>query len=114
MTEEQLKTMFSEAGNVASVKIITDRQTGLPRGFGFVEMETKLEGQTAISKFNGMEVEGRALAVNEAKPQQRTASAAVAAATAVGAAAAVVGVAAVAGAAAAITVSLSPGLPGPS
>ena len=72
MTEEQLKTMFSEAGNVASVKIITDRQTGLPRGFGFVEMETKLEGQTAISKFNGMEVEGRALAVNEAKPQQRT------------------------------------------
>ena len=71
MTEEQLKTMFSEAGNVASVKIITDRQTGLPRGFGFVEMETKLEGQTAISKFNGMEVEGRALAVNEARPQQR-------------------------------------------
>ena len=72
MTEEQLKTMFSEAGNVASVKIITDRQTGLPRGFGFVEMETKLEGQTAISKFNGMEVEGRSLAVNEARPQQRS------------------------------------------
>ncbi len=62
--------MFSEAGNVSSAKIITDRQTGLPRGFGFVEMETKLEGQTAISKFNGVEVEGRVLAVNEAKPQQ--------------------------------------------
>jgi cold-inducible RNA-binding protein len=72
MTEEQLKTMFSEAGNVASVKIITDRQTGLPRGFAFVEMETNLEGQKAISKFNGVEVEGRALAVNEARPQQRT------------------------------------------
>ncbi|MFI5331679.1 MAG: RNA recognition motif domain-containing protein, partial [Desulfobaccales bacterium] len=66
MTEEQLRTMFSEAGNVASVKIITDRQTGLPRGFAFVEMETNLEGQKAISKFNGVEVEGRALAVNEA------------------------------------------------
>ena len=64
--------MFSEAGNVASVKIITDRQTGLPRGFGFVEMETNLEGQKAISKFNGVEVEGRALAVNEARPQQRS------------------------------------------
>ena len=71
MTEEQLKTMFSEAGNVAAVKIITDRQTGLPRGFGFVEMETNLEGQKAISKFNGVEVEGRALAVNEARPQQQ-------------------------------------------
>ena len=69
MTEEQLRTMFSEAGNVASVKIITDRQTGLPRGFAFVEMETNLEGQKAISKFNGVEVEGRALAVNEARPQ---------------------------------------------
>ena len=69
MTEEQLRTMFTEAGNVASVKIITDRQTGLPRGFAFVEMETNLEGQKAISKFNGVEVEGRALAVNEAKPQ---------------------------------------------
>jgi RNA recognition motif-containing protein len=72
MTEEQLKTMFSEAGNVASAKIITDRQTGLPRGFGFVEMETKLEGQKAISKFNGLEVEGRSLTVNEARPQQRS------------------------------------------
>ena len=69
MTEEQLRTTFSEAGNVASVKIITDRQTGLPRGFGFVEMETNLEGQKAISKFNSTEVEGRTLTVNEAKPQ---------------------------------------------
>ena len=44
MTEAELNTLFSEAGNVASAKIITDRQTGQPRGFGFVEMETKVEG----------------------------------------------------------------------
>jgi RNA recognition motif-containing protein len=71
MTEEQLKELFSEAGHVASVKIITDRQTGQPRGFGFVEMETKAEGQKAISMINGRNVEGRPLAVNEARPQQR-------------------------------------------
>jgi cold-inducible RNA-binding protein len=71
MTEEQLKTIFSEAGNVASAKIITDRQTGQPRGFGFVEMDTKLEGQKAISMFNGKNIDGRALAVNEARPQQK-------------------------------------------
>jgi RNA recognition motif-containing protein len=71
MTEEQLRTLFAEAGNVASAKIITDRQTGLPRGFAFVEMDTKLEGQKAISMFNGKNIEGRTLAVNEARPQQK-------------------------------------------
>src|SRR3989339_376519 len=71
MTEEKLNTLFSEAGYVASAKIITDRQTGQPRGFGFVEMETKLEGQKAISMLNGRQVEGRVLAVNEARPQAR-------------------------------------------
>jgi RNA recognition motif-containing protein len=71
MTETELKELFSEAGNVASAKIITDRQTGQPRGFGFVEMETKLEGQKAISMLNGRQVEGRVLAVNEARPQAR-------------------------------------------
>jgi RNA recognition motif-containing protein len=71
MSEEQLNTLFSEAGHVASAKIITDRQTGQPRGFGFVEMETKLEGQKAISILNGRSVDGRPLAVNEAKPQQK-------------------------------------------
>jgi RNA recognition motif-containing protein len=71
MTETELKDLFSEAGNVASAKIITDRQTGQPRGFGFVEMETKLEGQKAISMLNGRQVEGRVLAVNEARPQAR-------------------------------------------
>lgn len=71
MTEEQLKTLFSEAGAVASAKIITDRHTGQPRGFGFVEMETKMDGQKAISMLNGRNIDGRALAVNEAKPQQK-------------------------------------------
>jgi RNA recognition motif-containing protein len=72
MTEEQLKELFSEAGNVASAKIITDRQTGQPRGFGFVEMDTKAEGQKAISMLNGRNVDGRPLAVNEARPQQKS------------------------------------------
>jgi len=71
MTEDDLRTLFTEAGHVASAKIITDRHTGQPRGFGFVEMETKLEGQKAISMINGRNVDGRSLAVNEARPQQK-------------------------------------------
>jgi RNA recognition motif-containing protein len=71
MNEEQLNTLFAEAGAVTSAKIITDRQTGQPRGFGFVEMETKLEGQKAISILNGRSVDGRPLAVNEDKPQAK-------------------------------------------
>lgn len=71
MSEAELKTLFSEAGHVASARIITDRQTGQPRGFAFVEMETKLEGQKAISMLNGRSVDGRPLAVNEARPQGR-------------------------------------------
>jgi RNA recognition motif-containing protein len=72
MTEDQLRELFTEAGQVASAKIITDRQTGQPRGFGFVEMETKADGQKAISMLNGKNIEGRALAVNEARPQQKS------------------------------------------
>jgi cold-inducible RNA-binding protein len=71
VTEDQLNTLFSEAGEVTSAKIITDRQTGQPRGFGFVEMETKLEGEKAISMLNGRNLDGRPLTVNEAKPQQK-------------------------------------------
>jgi cold-inducible RNA-binding protein len=70
-TETQLQTLFSEAGEVTSAKIITDRQTGQPRGFGFVEMETKLEGENAISMLNGRDLDGRPLTVNEARPQQK-------------------------------------------
>ena len=71
MNEEKLNALFSEAGEVISAKIITVRQTGQPRGFGFVEMETKLDGQKAISMLNGRNIDGRPLAVNQAKPQQR-------------------------------------------
>jgi|UniRef100_A0A7C3ZBI4 RNA recognition motif-containing protein len=71
MTDTELQTLFSEAGHVASARIITDRQTGQPRGFGFVEMETKAEGQKAISMLNGRSIDGRQLAVNEARPQGR-------------------------------------------
>jgi len=70
MTEDQLKNLFAEAGEVVSAKIITDRMTGQPRGFGFVEMGTKREGQKAISMINGRTVAGRALAVNEARPHK--------------------------------------------
>ena len=103
MTETELKELFTEAGNVASAKIITDRQTGQPRGFGFVEMETKLEGTKAISMLNGRQVEGRVLAVNEARPQARTGGGGVAAAAVAAAATVVVAVAAVAAAVAAAT-----------
>ncbi len=72
MTEEELNILFSEAGHVASAKIITDRQTRQPRGFGFVEMETKLEAQKAISMNNGRTVDGRPLEVNEARPQKKS------------------------------------------
>ena len=71
-TETQLQTLFAEAGEVTSAKIITDRQTGQPRGFGFVEMETKMEGEKAISMLNGRDLDGRPLTVNEAKPQQKS------------------------------------------
>ena len=71
LTEEELQALFTEAGEVVYAKIITDRHTGQPRGFGFVEMGTKIEGQKAISMLNGRNVQGRTLKVNEAKPMQK-------------------------------------------
>src|SRR5579872_5357112 len=67
-TEQVLVDTFSECGTVETVKIITDRDTGRSKGFGFVEMSTDDEAQKAISKFNGADYEGRAMTVNEAKP----------------------------------------------
>ena len=67
--ESTLEAMFAEAGPVASVRIMRDQATGRARGFGFVEMETEDAAQAAIDKFNDKELDGRRIAVNEARPQ---------------------------------------------
>jgi RNA recognition motif-containing protein len=67
-TTPDLEALFGQAGIVASVNIITDKFSGQPRGFGFVEMENEQEAQAAIDRFNGHEFQGRALTVNKAKP----------------------------------------------
>lgn len=69
-TEGELQDLFSQAGNVESASLVTDRDTGRSRGFGFVEMATKEEGEAAISQFNGVEINGRSLTVNEARPKE--------------------------------------------
>src|SRR5258705_10027283 len=69
-SSEELQTMFAQAGTVESVALIEDRETGRSRGFGFVEMSTKEEGAAAIQQFNGKDLGGRALNVNEAKPRE--------------------------------------------
>ena len=67
-TDDSLREMFGQAGQVESARIIADRDTGRSKGFGFVEMATEQEATDAIQKFNGKEVDGRALTVNEARP----------------------------------------------
>jgi RNA recognition motif-containing protein len=67
-TDESLMQMFQQAGQVESARIITDRDTGRAKGFGFVEMSTEQEAADAITKFNGTDFEGRSLTVNEARP----------------------------------------------
>ena len=69
-TEEALKEAFSQAGNVVSATIITDRMSGRSKGFGFVEYETEAEAQAAIEMFNGKDFEGRNIVVNEARPMR--------------------------------------------
>ena len=64
---ETLKDLFSPFGNVTSAKVITDRETGQSRGFGFVEMDAVAEGQAAMKGLNNKEIEGRALSVSVAK-----------------------------------------------
>ena len=70
-TDADLNDMFSEVGQVESVQIITDRDTGRSKGFGFVEMSDDEAAAKAIERFNGKEVNGRALTVNEARPMER-------------------------------------------
>lgn len=67
---QDLEQLFAQVGTVESANIIEDRETGRSRGFGFVEMSSKEEGERAIEEFNGKEVDGRELKVNEAKPQE--------------------------------------------
>ena len=68
-TEDELEQLFAEFGQVAKSAIITDRQTGRSRGFGFVEMSQDEEGRKAIEELNGQQVQGRVLTVNEARPR---------------------------------------------
>ena len=67
-TDDSLREMFAQAGQVESARIITDRDTGRSKGFGFVEMSTEQEAAAAIKKFNGVDLDGRSLTVNEARP----------------------------------------------
>jgi RNA recognition motif-containing protein len=69
-TDDTLKAHFEQAGAVASAKVITDRETGRSRGFGFVEFENDAEGQSAIDKLNGSDLDGRSITVNEARPKE--------------------------------------------
>src|SRR6266498_502963 len=69
-SSNDLQTLFAQAGTVESVSLIEDRETGRSRGFGFVEMSTKEEGAAAVQQFNGKDLGGRTLKVNEAKPRE--------------------------------------------
>ena len=68
-TETELKDLFSAYGEVESAKVITDRDTGRSRGFGFVELSNRSEGEQAIAALNGKDVDGRQLKINEARPR---------------------------------------------
>jgi RNA recognition motif-containing protein len=68
-TENQLRQTFENYGEVSSVSLITDKHSGEPRGFAFVEMSTKDEADKAISGLNGQELDGRTVKVSEAKPR---------------------------------------------
>lgn len=68
-TQEELYAAFSNYGTVERVNIVTDRDTGQPRGFAFVEMTNRSEAEAAMARLNGMELNGRAISVNEARPK---------------------------------------------
>ena len=69
-TEDQVRSLFEQAGGIINVAVITDRETGRSKGFGFVEMETVEAAQEAIKRFNGYLLQERALTVNEARPRE--------------------------------------------
>jgi RNA recognition motif-containing protein len=70
LTEEELKEAFAKVGEVEEAKIITDRVSGRSKGFGFVTMATAEDAAKAIEEMNGVELDGRAITVNEARPQK--------------------------------------------
>jgi cold-inducible RNA-binding protein len=69
-TEAQVRALFEQAGEITEVALITDRETGRPKGFGFVEMATEEAAQEAIKRFNGYALDNRNLTVNEARPRE--------------------------------------------
>jgi cold-inducible RNA-binding protein len=69
-SSEDLQQLFSQVGTVESASVVEDRDTGRSRGFGFVEMASKEEGEKAIEQFNGTDLAGRNLTVNEARPRE--------------------------------------------
>ena len=71
-TSQQLQDLFAQAGTVESANVVEDRETGRSRGFAFVEMATSEEATAAIDQFNGKEIGGRSLKVNEAKPRENS------------------------------------------
>ncbi len=71
VTDDKLKEVFAEQGEVVSATVIKDRDSGQSKGFGFVEMADIKEGQAAIAALNGKDVDGRTIVVNEARPQEK-------------------------------------------
>ena len=71
-TEQSLTELFSQYGQVGQVKVVKDRDTGRSKGFGFVTMENADEARAAIEALNGMDVDGRKITVNEARPKEST------------------------------------------
>jgi cold-inducible RNA-binding protein len=69
-TDDSLNAHFAQCGTVASAKVITDRESGRSRGFGFVEFEDDAEGQAAVDKLNNSDLDGRTITVNEARPRE--------------------------------------------
>src|SRR6186997_1809752 len=74
-SEDDLQTLFGQAGAIESVRVMRDNATGRARGFAFVEMQTEEDAQAAIQRFNGADLGGRALVVNEARPKPEFSSA---------------------------------------
>lgn len=71
-SDANLQELFSQVGTVESASLVTDRDTGRSRGFGFVEMASREDGEKAIQQFNGKEIDGRSLTVSEARPRENS------------------------------------------